>query len=215
MKYRFINTYRSAYGVERMCRVLNASRSGYYGWRRRPLSKRKKDNDRLPVEIREIHGRSRGRYGSPRITEDLWEKGNNCGKNRVARLMRTHGIVGRAKRKFKATTNSKHNLPVAPNFLGQNFKASAPNKVWVSDLTYIATREGWLYLAVIIDVFSRQVVGWGMSDRLTADVVIKALYQAIGRRRPAPGLIFHSDQGVQYAVKTSAKFSKSTHSCRA
>jgi putative transposase len=205
MKYRFVDRYRSAYGVERMCRVLGVSRSGYYGWRRRPVSKRQRDNDLLLVEIREIHRRSKGRYGSPRITEDLWERGNNCGKNRVARLMKTHRIVGRAKLKFKATTNSKHNLPVAPNLLGQNFTATAPNKVWVSDLTYIATREGWLYLAVIIDVFSRQVVGWSMSDRLTADVVIRALYQAMGGRRPSSGLIFHSDQGVQYACREFRK----------
>ena len=151
------------------------------------------------MEIRESHQRSRRAYGSPRITEDLRAKGTMCGKNRVARLMNIHGIIGKAKKKFKATTNSKHNLPIAENLLNQNFEAEKPNTVWISDITYVPTLEGWLYLVVILDLFSRQVVGWAMSDRLTSGFVIKALYQAIGRRRLASGCIFHSDRGVQYA----------------
>lgn len=138
-------------------------------------------------------------YGSPRVTEDLRANGTTCGKNRVAHLMKIHGIIGKAKKKFKATTNSKHNLPVAENLLNQNFEAEKPNTAWVSDITYVPTLEGWLYLVVILDLFSRQVVGWSMSDRLTSGFVVKALYQAIGRRRPASGCIFHSDRGIQYA----------------
>lgn len=151
------------------------------------------------MEIRESYRNSRKAYGSPRITEDLQAKGIKCSENRVARLMKSNGIVAKAAKKFKATTNSKHNLPVAENLLKQNFESDKPNTVWTSDITYIWTMEGWLYLAVILDLYSRQVVGWAMSDRLTSDFVIKALYQAIGRRRPASGCIFHSDRGVQYA----------------
>ena len=199
MKYWFMDQHRSWHGVQRMCRVIGASRSGYYQWRRQPQSKRHKDNEKILVEIKESHKNSRRAYGSPRITEDLQANGTRCGKNRVARLMKIHGIVGKAKKKFKATTNSKHNLPVAENFLNQDFVAEKPNTVWVSDITYISTKEGWLYLGVILDLYSRQAVGWAMSDRLTSDFVVKALYQAIGRRRPPSGCILHSDRGVQYA----------------
>ena len=199
MKYWFMDQHCSSHGVQKMCRVIGASRSGYYGWRRQPQSKRQKDNEKILMEIRESHKNSRRAYGSPRITEDLQAKGMRCSENRVARLMKVHGIVGKAKKKFKATTNSKHNLPVAENLLNQNFVTEKPNTVWASDITYIQTLEGWLYLIVILDLYSRQVVGWAMSDRLTADFVVKALYQAIGRRRPTSGCILHSDRGVQYA----------------
>ena len=199
MKYWFIDQHRSCHGVQRMCRVIVASRSGYYGWRKQPQSKRQKDNEKILMEIKESHKNSHGSYGSPRITEDLRANGTKCGENRVARLMKVHGIIAKAKKKFKATTSSKHNLPVAENLLNQDFVAKKPNTVWVSDITYIATLEGWLYLAVILDLYSRQVVGWAMSDRLTAGFVIKALYQAIGRRNPVRGCILHSDRGVQYA----------------
>ena len=182
-----------------MCRVLEVSRSGYYGWKKQPEGKRRKEEAKLLMEIRISYRQSRRNYGSPRITEDLRAKGYRCGENRIARLMKINGIVAKTKRKYKATTNSKHDLPVAPNLLKQDFTASGPNKVWVSDITYIPTYEGWLYLAVIVDVFSRQVVGWGMNDRLTADFVIKAMHQAVGRRGLSPGCIFHSDRGVQYA----------------
>jgi transposase InsO family protein len=182
-----------------MCLVIGASRSGYYGWKRQPQSKRQKDNEKILMEIRESHKNSQKAYGSPRITEDLQAKGTKCSENRVARLMRVNGIVAKTVKKFKATTNSKHDLPVAENLLKQNFVAEKPNTVWVSDITYIWTLEGWLYLAVILDLYSRQVVGWAMSDRLTSDFVIKALYQAIGRRNPGSCYIFHSDRGVQYA----------------
>lgn len=199
MKYWFMDQNRSSHGVQKMCRVIGASRSGYYGWRRQPESKRQKDNEKILVEIRESHKNSRRAYGSPRITKDLQAKGIKCSENRVARLMKIHGIIAKTKKKFKATTNSKHNLPVAENLLDQNFVTEKPNTVWASDITYVPTLEGWLYLAVILDLFSRQVVGWAMSDRLTSDFVIKALYQAIGRRRLVSGCIVHSDRGVQYA----------------
>ena len=199
MKYWFMNQYRSLHGVQKMCRVIGASRSGYYGWRRQQESKRQKDNEKILMEIKESHKNSHRAYGSPRITEDLRANGTKCSENRVARLMKVHGIIAKAKKKFKATTSSKHNLPVAENLLNQDFAAEKPNTVWVSDITYIWTLEGWLYLSVILDLYSRQVVGWAMSDRLTAGFVIKALHQAIGRRNPDRGCILHSDRGVQYA----------------
>lgn len=143
-----------------MCRVLGVSRSGYYGWRTRPEGRRKKENEKLLMLIRESYRKSKGNYGSPRITEDLRGNGVRCGENRIAGLMRTNGIMAETKRKYKATTDSKHNLPVAENLLKQDFTASRPNKVWCSDITYIPTLEGWLYPVVIPDVFSRKVVGW-------------------------------------------------------
>ena len=194
-----MDQHRSTHGVQKMCLVIGASRSGYYRWKRQHLNKRQLENEKLLMAIRESHKKSRRAYGSPRIAEDLQAKGMKCGENRVARLMKIHGIVGKAKKKFKATTNSQHTLPVAENLLNQNFVAEKPNTVWLSDITYIPTVEGWLYLVVILDLYSRQVVGWAMSDRLTSGFVVKALYQAIGRRRPASGCIFHSDRGIQYA----------------
>jgi len=199
MKYWFMDQHRSTHGVQKMCRVIGASRSGYYRWKKQPQSKRQQENEKILMEIRESHKNSRRAYGSPRIAEELRSNGTKCSKKRVARLMKIHGIVGKAKKKFKATTNSNHALPVAENLLNQNFAAEKSNTVWVSDITYVPTAEGWLYLAVILDLFSRQVVGWAMSDRLTSGFVVKALYQAIGRRDPASGCIFHSDRGVQYA----------------
>jgi transposase InsO family protein len=199
MKYWFMDQHRSWHGVQRMCRIIGASRSGYYRWRRQPQSKRQKENEKILMEIKESHKNSRMVYGSPRITKDLQARGTKCSETRVARLMKIHGIIAKAKKKFKATTNSKHNLPVVENILNQDFVADKPNTVWVSDITYISTLEGWLYLIVILDLYSRQAVGWAMSDRLTSDFVVKALYQAIGRRRPPSGCILHSDRGVQYA----------------
>jgi len=199
MKYWFMDQHSSTHGVQKMCRIIGASRSGYYRWKIQPQSRRQKENEKILMEIKESHKNSRRAYGSPRIVEDLKAKGMKCSENRVARLMKIHGIVGKAKKKFKATTNSNHALPVAENLLNQNFTAEKPNTVWLSDITYVPTLEGWLYLVVILDLFSRQVVGWAMSDRLTSGFVVKALYQAIGRRHPGSGCIFHSDRGIQYA----------------
>ena len=199
MKYWFVSQHCSTHGVKKMCRNIGASRSGYYQWKKQPQSRRQKENEKILMEIKESHKNSRRAYGSPRIVEDLKAKGMKCSENRVARLMKIHGIVGKAKKRFKATTNSNHALPVAENLLNQNFTAEKPNTVWLSDITYVPTLEGWLYLVVILDLFSRQVVGWAMSDRLTSGFVVKALYQAIGRRHPGSGCIFHSDRGIQYA----------------
>jgi putative transposase len=201
MKYWYMDQHRSEHGVQKMCRVIKASRSGYYRWKKQPQSKRQQENEKILMEIKESHKNSRGAYGSPRITDDLREKGIKCGEKRVARLMKAKGIVGKAKKKYKATTNSGHDKPVADNLLRQDFKAEKPNTKWVSDISYVWTMEGWLYLAVIIDLYSRQVVGWAMGDRLKSELVIKAIKQAIGRRNPGFGCIFHSDRGVQYACE--------------
>jgi transposase InsO family protein len=187
------------FSVLEMCRVLEVSRSGYYRWLKRKPSQRAIDNKRLDAEIREIYDSSKGRYGSPKITEELQDRGRRVSKNRVARRMRDAGLRSKVRRKYRVTTDSKHHFPVAPNLLERNFTAETPDKVWVSDITYLATRSGWLYLTVIIDLFSRMVVGWALSSSLSHEMVVTALKRAIKRRRPGDGLIFHSDRGVQYA----------------
>jgi transposase InsO family protein len=187
------------FSVLEMCRVLEVSRSGYYRWLKRKPSQREIDNKRLDAEIREIYDGSKGRYGSPKITEELQDRGRRVSKNRVARRMREAGLRSKIRRKYRVTTDSKHHFPVAPNLLERNFTTKAPDKVWVSDITYLATRTGWLYLTVIIDLFSRMVVGWALSSSLSHEMVVTALKRAIRSRRPGEGLIFHSDRGVQYA----------------
>jgi transposase InsO family protein len=182
-----------------MCRVLKVSRSGYYAWLGRPIATRDKENIMLEKRIEEIYLKNEKRYGSPRIYDALRKKGASCGRHRVARLMRKKGLAAHGKRKFKATTNSKHDQPVHPNLLARNFTASAPNQVWTGDITYIATAEGWLYLAVVIDLFSRRVIGWAFNNRIDTALVIQAVQMAITSRKPRPGLIFHSDRGSQYA----------------
>jgi len=182
-----------------MCRVLEVSRSGYYRWLNRKPSQRELDNQRLDAEICEIYEKSKGRYGSPKITRELRDRGRRVGKNRVAKRMRKAGLRSRIRRKYRVTTDSKHNLPVAPNLLERDFTAQAPDRAWVSDITYLATRTGWLYLTVIIDLFSRMVVGWALSASLSHEMVVVALKRAIRKRRPDKGLVFHSDRGVQYA----------------
>jgi hypothetical protein len=172
MKYTFMEKLLSRFGVEKMCRALKVSRSGYYAFRGRGKSMREIENESLVCRIKEIHKNSRKTYGSPRVTDALKDDGVMCSKNRVERLMRINGIAAKTKRKFKAATDSSHNLPMAENLLNQQFSVDEPNKVWVSDITYIPTREGWLYLAVILDLFSRQVVGWAMSNRITQDIAL-------------------------------------------
>lgn len=201
MKYQFIEKNRSAFAVEKMCRAFKVSKSGYYAQHKRGRSKQAADNEKLDLEIRTAHKKSRALYGSPRITEELNAQGISCSKNRVALRMRKKGIVAKTKRRFKITTKSKHTHPVAENKLNQDFSAKGPNQVWVSDITYLWTREGWLYLAVVLDLFSRKIVGWSMSQSLGQEIVLQALGHALQKRRPAPGLIFHSDQGVQYACR--------------
>lgn len=182
-----------------MCQVLEVSRSGYYAWLRRPKSNRKQLNEELVEKIKKVFNQSRQTYGSPRITYALKNQGISCSKNRVARLMKENNIKPKTKRKFKATTNSKHNYPVADNILNRNFNPTAPNQAWVADITYIPTDEGWLYLAAVVDLFNRKVVGWAMGSTMTKELVINALKQAIGRYNPPTGIIHHSDRGTQYA----------------
>lgn len=199
MKYRYIDKHRWTFGVQKMCRALHVSSSGYYRFRKGSESKRSRENEALLWQIRLIHRKHRQRYGSPRITEELQDNGYRCSKNRVARLMRKNGMAVKTKRKFRVTTKSKHSLPVAENRVKGNFTAAAPNRLWASDITYVWTAEGWLYLLAILDVFNRRIVGWSMSNRLTQDLAVNALQQAVGRRKPACGCIFHSDRGSQYA----------------
>ena len=199
MRFKFIDDHRSEYPVTLMCRVLAVSRSGYYAWRERPPSAREMANRQLLESIRVIHKKSRGRYGSPRIYEALLQLEIRCSRKRVARLMRQNGIRGKRRRRYKRTTDSDHTRSIAPNQLGQDFSAYAPNEKWCADITYIATREGWLYLAIIIDLYSRMIVGWAINDDLSRHLVLAALRMATRRRRPGPGLIHHSDRGSQYA----------------
>ncbi|MBI5902046.1 MAG: IS3 family transposase [Deltaproteobacteria bacterium] len=213
MKYGFMERERSKFAVERMCRLFGVTRSGYYAWLRgRDTKRRLKENEALLEAIRRFYKASRGTYGSPRITEDLRDAGLRCGENRIARLMRVNGIMAKTRRRFKATTNSRHCLLVDENLLERRFTADGPNKVWTSDITYVWTEEGRLYLTVVLDVFSRQIVGWAMGDRIDTALVLRAFNQAVMRRRPAPGLIFHSDRGSQYA---SVAFRKALKRCKA
>lgn len=208
MKFRFIFDHRGTFKVGRMCKLLNVSRSGYHAWFKRPESRRKCENRALEAKIRVLHAVSHGIYGAPRIHRDLTDDGIRCSKNRIARIMRKAGIRSRTKKKFKATTNSKHNFPVAPNLLNQKFKAIAPDRTWVGDITYVHTNEGWLYLAVLLDLFNREVVGWSTSSRLTRQLAIDALQMALGRRNPGKNLMHHSDQGSQYASNDYQKILK-------
>jgi transposase InsO family protein len=185
--------------VSVMCEVFKVSRSGYYAWLRRPESKRKVEDTALSLVIKEIHKESNGEYGSPKVHEELRRRGTRCGRKRVARLMKEDGLKAKTIRKFKATTNSNHSLPVAPNLLNRDFSPAQPNKAWAADITYIWTSEGWLYLAIVMDLYSRAIVGWSMSERMTRALVVDAFTLAVKRRNPAPGLIHHSDRGSQYA----------------
>lgn len=181
-----------------MCRVFEVSRSWYYALLKRGETKRQRSDKELLVPIKAAFEESDKTYGAGRIREDLLEQGTRAGKNRIWRLMQENGLHVKTTRRFKVTTNSDHKRPVAPNLVQQNFTAEAPDRLWTGDITYIWTAEGWLYLAVILDVFSRQIVGWSMHRRMTDDLVITAFRNALVRRRPAPGSIFHSDRGSQY-----------------
>ena len=198
MRFQFIDDHRPEFPVKLMCRVLDVSRSGYYAWRERPPSAREMANQRLLGEIKAVHERSRRRYGGPRIYQALLQLEIRCSRKRVARLMRQHGIRAKGRRRRKVTTDSQPDRPSAPNRLAQDFTAKAPNQKWCADITYVATREGWLYLAIIIDLYSRLIVGWAIRDDLSRHLVLAALGMATRRRRPQPGLIHHSDQGSQY-----------------
>jgi putative transposase len=201
MKFGFMKNHSSEFRVQKMADALGVTRSAYYAWKKRGESRRSKANDHLLSQIRVLHAASHEIYGSRRITAALRDEGQQCSKNRIARLMRKASIVSRMRRKFRVTTHSKHSFPKVENLVRQNFSTDKPNRLWVSDITYIWTKEGWLNLAVIIDVFSRRVVGWATSNQLHHSLVLRAFQQAVRKRDVQPGLIFHSDQGVQYACE--------------
>jgi len=194
-----IDTEKETYSISLLCKVLEVSRSGYYAWLKRPKSSRDLERERLVPLVREISKDSRSTYGARRIVKELsLRHGISCTRYKAGTLMDLAGVYAKQKRKYKVTTDSKHNLPVSPNLLERNFSVARPDEVYVSDITYIWSVEGWLYLAVVIDLFSREVVGWSLSRNIDRNLVIGGLNMAILRRRPAPGLIFHSDRGSQY-----------------
>lgn len=205
MKYRLIEQHRSQFRVRWMCAALGVSSSGYYAWRSRPESKRAQINRALLGRIRAIHTSSRQTYGHRRVQAALRADGHAVGRHRGARLMRAHGLRPKTRRKFRATTDSKHGHPVAANLLDRQFTVAAPNRVWTADITYIPTAEGWLYLAIVLDLFSRQIVGWAMDATMGQQLALRALTMAIQHQRPGPGLVHHSDRGSQYACRAHQK----------
>ena len=199
MRFEFIQAERANFPVAMMCRLVEVSRSGFYASRRRRASARTKDTARLEVAIAVAHSTSRSTYGSPRVHAEVRAAGWAVGRKRVAAIMRRKGLVGRARRKFRRTTEVDPTLAIAPNVLDRDFTTPAPNQAWATDITYVRTWEGWLYLAVVIDLFSRRVVGWAVADHLRTELCLDALTMAIGRRLPDAGLVHHSDRGCQYA----------------
>ena len=199
MRFAFVQTEKAAFPITVLCRVLGVSRSGFYATRSRPVAARVAKDAGLAVQIAAIHRASRRCYGSPRVHAELRARGQCTSRKRVARLMRHAGLTARRRWAFVITTQSQHTRPAAPNRLARQFAVAAPNRVWVTDITDLATVEGWLYLAVVLDLFSRRVVGWATSDRLGEGVALEALGMGVARRRPRPGLLHHSDRGSQYA----------------
>ena len=186
------------YPLRVLCRVMEVSVSGYYKWLKRKPSKREMEDNRLEINIKAAHQRGRGTYGTLRIKDELAGEGIEAGRDRIRRLRKKLGLTSKNKKKYKATTDSNHKMPVAANLLGQKFEASEPNKIWVSDITYVATDEGWLYVAAVKDLYNREVVGYAMSERMTQELIGRALIRAVKTRKPAPGMILHSDRGSQY-----------------
>lgn len=207
MRFEFIRENCATWPIRLMCRVLEVSASGYYAWRKRPESPRKQANRKLLGDVQRLHRLHRGRYGSPRIHAALREEGIVVSPGRVARLMRRHGLRALAGRKFKpCTTDSRHDLAIAPNLLEQEFVATAPNQIWLTDITYIPTDEGWLYLAAVLDMATRKIVGWSMRSHMRTELPLAALMMAAQRQRPGEGLIHHSDRGSQYAAADYRKY---------
>lgn len=197
--YEVVHSEKAAFPVNVLCEAVGVSRSAYYAWCKSTPSQRELANQLVLTEIRAIHAEHEARYGSPRIRTELRERGHEVGKHRVARLMRENGIQARVRRRFRHTTDSSHKLPVAPNVLGQRFTATAPNQAWVGDITYVWTAEGWTYLSVLLDLYSRRVVGWALRRTLNRELAIAALEHALTCRRPPVGLVHHTDRGSQYA----------------
>jgi transposase InsO family protein len=200
MRFRFIEDRRADYPVTILCEVLGVSPAGYYAWRSRPESRRSAANREIVDDIKQVHRDTRGRYGSPRIHAELKAQGRGVSRGRIERLMRHYGIRAiMARPRRVRTTDSSHDFPIAPNLLERHFTAVAPNRIWLADITYVETDQGWLYLATVMDLYSRRIVGWAMADHLRADLPLAALRMAISAQRPGAGLIHHSDRGVQYA----------------
>jgi putative transposase len=198
MRFQLIDAAKKDFPVQRLCKVLGVSPSGYFAWKSRPASRRQREDLVLLAHVRSAFALSNETYGSPRMTHELREQGLGVGRRRTARLMRENGLRARQPRRFKRTTDSLHAFPVAPNLLDQDFSAERPDEKWGADLSYIWTREGWLYLAVVMDLYARRVVGWAVSDRLHKELALTALRRALAVRRPRAGLLHHSDRGSQY-----------------
>jgi transposase InsO family protein len=209
MKYQFMKDHRSSFSVQKMCRYLEVSKSGYYDYLSRGVSRRLSDEKELAEAMKKIKGNKHKKaYGAPRMVRDLKDEGYEVGKHRVARIMKKYGLQAQTPKKWKVTTNSKHSYPVAPNLVNQEFEVAEMNQLWTSDITYVWTEEGWLYGAVVFEAKNRQVIGWSSSSRMTQDLVLKAVRQALWRRKPGHGVIFHSDRGSQYAATKVQEFLK-------
>ena len=214
MRFQFIDDHRDKFPVTLMCKVLSVSPSGYYAWRKRPASAREMANQELYKKIKAVYNANHAVYGSPRIYHELKDQGVACSENRIARLMRLRGLRAKQSKRFKTTTKRNKAHRAAPNLLKRNFEAGQPDQTWLSDITYIRTLEGWLYLAAILDLYTRRIVGWAMSDRMTSDLTIAALEMAFLQRQPDAALIHHSDQGSQYTDRKYQALLKD-HSIRA
>ena len=201
MRYQFIKGHRTEFPVRRMCRMLDVSPSGYYAWRNRPPSTREMANQKLIKKIEAVFKESKETYGSPRVHRELARQGMGYSKNRIARLMRLRGLKSKRTRRYRTTTKRNRAHPVAPNLLQRNFDTLRQDEKWLADITYIPTQEGWLYLATIMDLYGRRIVGWAMSERMTDNLTLSALRMALQRRQPGAGLIHHSDQGSQYTSR--------------
>jgi len=199
VKYAWIRTHEAEFVIAMMCKLLKVNRSGYYSWALNSTNRYQAEDDVLSVHIRTIFDSQRSRAGTRTIKKGLARLGYQVSRRRIGRLMKAHGMVCRVRKKFKLTTDSKHNLPIAPNLLNREFKVSVPNQCYVGDITYIPTQQGWLYLATVLDLFSRQVVGWSMKSHMRASLVNDALLMALWKRKPEKGLLWHTDRGSQYA----------------
>ena len=199
MRFVFIAAEKANFRVVTMCRVLRVARSGFYAWCKRGESTRARSAKTALVHIRATYRHHKARYGSPRVHRELCDQGLSIGRHRVARLMKSEGLYARQKRRFRKTTNSNHGFRLANNLVARHFEATAPNRIWLSDITYVYTREGWLYLVCFLDVHSRRIVGWDIDDTLDASSTCRALWRALAERRPSRNLVLHSDRGIQYA----------------
>jgi transposase InsO family protein len=201
MKFAFIDVEKASFPIRWMCRRLEVSSSGFYAWRKRPRSAHARRDIELGAKVAEVFAEFRGTYGAPRVADELRKRDESTSIKRVARLLCEQGLSAKAPRRFTRTTDSSHALPIAENVLERHFDAEAPNTAWVTDISYVSTWEGWIYLAVVIDLFSRRVVGWAVAEHMRTELALDALAQALTQRQPAAGLVHHSDRGVQYASR--------------